>query len=102
VNGNEPECESEAGVFQPVIDRNRCEGKGICVAVCPYQVFDMGALAAQHRRGLTLRGKLKGYVHRWRQSFATGAEDCRACGKCVAACPEAAITLVRLGKSGDG
>lgn len=88
-------CKQEPGVFMPVIDRNRCEGKEECVKVCPYDVFTMGTVLPEQRKGLSLRGKLKGYAHRWQQAFATNADACHACGLCVAACPEEAITLVR-------
>ena len=90
-----PDCRHDAGKFTPVIDRNRCEGKEACVAVCPYHVFTMGTLPSAERRGLTLLGKVKGVVHRWHQSFATNAEACHACGLCVTACPEKAIALAR-------
>ena len=95
MNGKKAECRTEAGEFHPVVDRNRCEGKAACVEVCPYGVFIMGKLPVELRRGLTLRGKVKGYVHKWRQSIATGAGDCHACGLCVEACPEQAIKLAR-------
>ena len=55
----------------------------------------MGTLSAQERGVLSLRGKLKGFAHRWQQAFASNADACHACGLCVAACPEKAITLVR-------
>jgi len=87
------QCKQEPGVFRPVIDRNRCEGKEECVVVCPYQVFSMGTVEPELRRGLTLIGKLKGYAHNWHQSFALNADACHACGLCVAACPEKAIRL---------
>ena len=93
--GNEVECKQEAGRFRPEIDRNRCEGEKECVAVCPYDVFTMGTLAKDARAGLTLRGKLKGFAHRWQQAFTTNAQACHACGLCVAACPEKAISLIR-------
>jgi len=95
---NDPaaKCPQESGVLRPVIDRNRCEGKEDCVAVCPYQVFSMGTVAPEQRRGLTLVGKLKGYAHKWQQSFASNADACHACGLCVAACPEKAISLSRV------
>jgi NAD-dependent dihydropyrimidine dehydrogenase PreA subunit len=93
MDDQEAECKQEPGVFKPVIDRNRCEGKEACVAVCPYQVFSMGTVPKEQRRDLTLPGKLKGYVHNWHQAFASNAEACRACGLCVSACPEKAITL---------
>ncbi|MGH8731696.1 MAG: 4Fe-4S dicluster domain-containing protein [Burkholderiales bacterium] len=89
------QCAQEPGVYRPVIDRNRCEGKEDCVAVCPYQVFSMGTVAPEQRSGLTLIGKFKGYAHKWHQSFALNADACHACGLCVAVCPEKAIRLSR-------
>jgi NAD-dependent dihydropyrimidine dehydrogenase PreA subunit len=89
------DCAERAGEFHPVIDRNRCEGKEQCVALCPYRVFLIATVPVEERRGLSLRGKLKGYVHRWQQAFAVNAQACHACGLCVKNCPEQAITLVR-------
>jgi 4Fe-4S ferredoxin len=91
----ETDCKQVPGVFRPVIDRNRCEGKKECVAVCPFNVFTMATVEPEVRRGLSLRGKLKGFAHRWQQAFATNANACQACGLCVSACPEKAIGLVR-------
>ena len=93
--GIDTDCKQEAGVFKPVIDRNRCEGKEACVKVCPYDVFTMGTVSPAQRKGLSLRGRLKGFAHRWQQAFATNADACHACGLCVSACPEKAITLSR-------
>jgi len=93
----EPDCKQTPGSIRPVIDRNRCEGKKECVAVCPYNVFAIATVAPALRRGLSLRGKLKGYAHGWQQAFAANADACQACGLCVSACPEKAIALVRSG-----
>jgi 4Fe-4S ferredoxin len=93
---NGDQCKQDPGVFAPVIDRNKCEGKAECVAVCPYHVFSLGVLPKAARSGLSLIGKLKGFGHGWKQAFTPGAADCRACGLCVAACPEKAIELRRV------
>ncbi|MES2948472.1 MAG: ferredoxin family protein [Pseudomonadota bacterium] len=74
---------------------NHCEGKGPCVAVCPVEVFQMGVLPKDRRPGLSVKGKIKGFVHGWKQVQAVQPDACRACGLCVRACPEKAITLAR-------
>jgi 4Fe-4S ferredoxin len=89
------DCKHEAGIFIPVIDKNRCEGKTDCVIACPYDVFQMGVLPTEDRRSLSLKGKIKGFAHGWKQAFAVNADACRACGLCVSACPEKAIKLAR-------
>lgn len=89
------DCKQAAGRFEPVIDRNRCEGKGPCVPVCPYSVLELAVVPTAMRAQLSVVGKLKGFVHGWRQAFVVQADACRACGLCVAACPEHAIKLVR-------
>lgn len=42
-------------------------------------------------------GKLKGFAHGWKQALIADADAdaCEACGRCVTACPEKAITLAR-------
>jgi len=89
------DCKHDAGAFAPVIDRNRCEGEARCVDVCPVGVFALGTLPGAQRAGLTLRGRLKGTVHRWQQAILEAPQACEGCGLCVPACPESAITLVR-------
>jgi len=86
-------CKQEPGAFKPLIDRNSCEAKAECVKVCPYDVFVVEVLPKTQRAGLSLKGKLKGLAHGWRQALTPNAEACHACGLCVAACPEKAITL---------
>jgi NAD-dependent dihydropyrimidine dehydrogenase PreA subunit len=89
-----PECKG-VGLLEPVIDRNRCEGKEDCVRVCPYDVFELGVLSPDERAKLSLVGKLKAFAHGGRQAFAVRAAACRGCGLCVEACPEKAIRLTR-------
>jgi 4Fe-4S ferredoxin len=88
-------CKQAPGAFAPVIDRNRCEGKGDCAAVCPKNVFVLGILPAAERGSLSIVGKLKGFAHGWKQAFMPNVGACEACALCVAACPEDAITLKR-------
>ena len=88
-------CRQDPSVFIPVIDRNKCEGKADCVPACPYSIFKVNTLPTDLRKGLTFIGRLKGTAHGWQQALLVHPEQCRACGLCVQACPEHAITLVR-------
>ncbi len=93
------DCRHPPGAFVPVIDRNRCEGKAECVKVCPTHVFVVGTLPPGDRNNLRFAGRIKGFVHRWQQALLIDPTACEACGKCVAACPEKAIALVRASAS---
>lgn len=93
---NTKNCKQAAGVMIPVIDRNRCEGKADCVAVCPFAVFSVDTLAHSERQALSFKGKLKGFFHGWQQAVLVNPQACEACGLCVQSCPEKAITLMRL------
>jgi 4Fe-4S ferredoxin len=99
-DSSKTECKQEAGLFAPVIDRTRCEAKEDCVAACPYHVFEVRPLADDDKRALPLMSRLKAWVHGNRQAFAVRAEECHACGLCVAVCPEHAIKLMRVASSG--
>ena len=90
------DCKQAPGEFVPVLDRSRCEGKGECVRVCPVSVYAVGTLPPAQRGGLGLRARLKGMAHRWQQALLVNPGACEACGLCVQACPERAITLVRV------
>jgi 4Fe-4S ferredoxin len=89
-------CRAEAGDYLPIIDRNVCEGKRDCVEVCPYDVFEVRRISDRDFAGLSVVGKLKSMVHGRLTAYAPRAADCRACGLCVTACPEKAITLISM------
>jgi len=86
---------NDAGIFIPVINRNKCEGKNTCIDVCPYHVFVVSTLPKEQRKNLSLVGKLKGFAHKWQQACTPNSDQCHACGICVNSCPEQAITLER-------
>ena len=92
---NKDDCKPDAGALVPVIDRNRCEAKGDCLEVCPYDVFEIRRLSGDEKRGLSFLGRIKAVAHGGKQAFTVRADQCHSCGACVTACPEHAITLRR-------
>jgi len=90
------ECKADPGGWRPVVDRSRCEGKKDCVEVCPYDVFEVRRIDDAEFRALSFLGRLKLRVHGMQTSYTPRAADCHACGLCVKACPEDAITLRKV------
>jgi 4Fe-4S ferredoxin len=88
-------CKQEPGVVAPVIDMKRCEGKGDCERVCPEKVFQVRNIDEDDYRAFGALQKLKLRVHGMKMAYTPNADACRACGLCVSACSEHAITLAR-------
>jgi 4Fe-4S ferredoxin len=86
--------QSARGVREPRVDRARCEGKGACVRVCPYDVFEVRQIVETEYRALSLVARVKLWLHGKRTAYTPRADACQSCGLCVAACPEHAIRLV--------
>ena len=87
--------EDGAGAVRPIIDPRRCEGKADCVQVCPFDVFEIRRMTKDDSHALPWITRLKVALHGGKQGFVVRAEQCQACGLCVAACPEHAIRLRR-------
>lgn len=88
-------CKSEPSRIVPFVDARRCEGKAECAAVCPYGGFEIGPMKEEMFAAMPVMVKLKLWAHGKRTAYTPNADACRACGLCVAACPERAITLIR-------
>jgi len=95
VHPNRPgeDCKAAPGSWEPVVNRSRCEGKSDCVVVCPYDVFEIKRISDEEYKALPLLGRVKLRVHGMKTAYTPNADQCRACGLCVVACPESAITL---------
>ncbi len=90
------ECNAEPGTYVPAIDHARCEGKKDCVRVCPYDVFEVRRIDDADFDALSFLARLKSRAHRRQTAYAVRADQCRACGQCVKACPEKAIKLRKV------
>ena len=90
-------CRAPALRWAPAVDRGKCEAKGDCVAVCPYDVFEVGRIRDDDFAALGGLGKIKSVAHGRKTAHTPRADACRACGLCVVSCPEKALTLVSRG-----
>jgi NAD-dependent dihydropyrimidine dehydrogenase PreA subunit len=90
------DCKSEPGLFAPVVDRAKCEGKADCVEVCPVHVFEVRRIDDGDFAMLGTFAKFKSIVHGRKTAYTPRASACEACGKCVERCPEKAIKLARV------
>ncbi len=95
MSGAAATCKQEPGAFMPVVSFGQCEGKGDCVRVCPEGVFRVRRIDDADYQRLGALQKFKLRVHGMRVAYTPNMDACRACGLCVAACPEQAITLAR-------
>lgn len=89
-------CKQPPGVIAPSVDFSRCEGKADCANVCPENVFEIRRIDVADYEALRLLQRFKLRVHGMKVAYAPRADACRACGLCVSACPEHAITLARM------
>ena len=66
--------------FEHQIERDRCKGCGLCVAVCPKRVLEISD-----------RVNLIGYF----PAYQARPEDCIYCATCCRMCPDVAITILK-------
>ena len=88
-------CDETGGKLMPLVNFNNCGAKEDCVAVCPYDVFEMRPITPEDKANLNIKGKIKTFFFK-NKAYLTDPSLCHACGLCVQACPEKAIKLTRM------
>jgi len=90
------DCRASSGTMVPRVDRDRCDGKGACLTVCPFGVFEVRAIDEVDFVRLSFFGRGRSREHGRRTAYTPRASECHACSRCVEACPEQAIELIAL------
>jgi 4Fe-4S ferredoxin len=90
-------CRAAPGAWKPIVERGKCEGKAACVDVCPYDVFEVKPIDEAEYRAQPAFTRFRLWMHGKKTATTPRAQACQACGLCVVACPEDAISLVRAG-----
>ncbi|UCH89816.1 MAG: 4Fe-4S binding protein [Thermoplasmata archaeon] len=81
----------------PKIDYNKCTGKGICMEVCPEDIFEIRNLSQiEYCEDVKTSGICPDpeYAAKEKRSYPVNINNCTACGLCVDECPEKAIVLI--------
>ena len=89
--------QQNTGKKVPVIDYNKCTGQGVCVEICPENIFEIRNLDQimycedTKTTGLCPEPR---YDTKKDRSYPVNIDNCTECGICIDKCPEHAITLV--------
>ncbi|MCL6014855.1 MAG: 4Fe-4S dicluster domain-containing protein [Candidatus Thermoplasmatota archaeon] len=91
---NGTHCKPDSSGVVPMVDPAKCEAKGECVKVCPYDVFEVTPRTPDEIAGLGFLSRIKARAHGNMIARTPGIDRCHSCSDCVTACPERAIQLV--------